>query len=150
MKTTYRNPRTFAEFTNWPYGRRLKTVCTFTVETLDTGGTHKERISKVTINPTTGRENKAKKTTFAPAVRIVDGSDGKTYLIQKSGYGSSLYVKKSDFFDYESIYESDERYTATMALFLFPKLAKDADAARIRIADRLKTYYETDHGQNQE
>lgn len=117
MKNEYRNPRTFAGFDDWPYGRRFKTRCEFTVETLDINGSHKERVSKMTINPKTGRPNKPKKTTFAPACRIVDSSDGKTYIIYKSGYGPSIYVKKWDFYDHESIQEGDERYYRVLALF---------------------------------
>jgi hypothetical protein len=118
MRNIYSNPRTFAGFNDWPYGRKLRCRCEFTVEALD-AGTHKERISKVTINPKTGRPNKPKKTTFAPQVRIVDGSDGKTYILQRSNYGETLYIKKSDFYDFESIRKENEpeRYAQLDSLF---------------------------------
>ncbi len=117
MKNIYTNPRTYAAFPDWPYGRKTRTLCTFTVEIVGAFAGRRERISKVTVNPRTGRENKAKKTTFAPQVRIVDGSDGKTYILQKSNYSMVLYIKKSDFFDFESIHPEDERYDSVRKLF---------------------------------
>jgi len=157
MKNIYTNPRTFAAIPDWPYGRKTRTLCTFTVEVLESGGSHKERISKVTVNPNTGRDNKPKKTTFSPAVRIVDGSDGKTYLIQKSGYSMVIYVKKSDFFDFESIHPEDERYAATLALFNFRCCNGKADhlpscieAVERHQRETLEHQWEIDHNQRQE
>lgn len=119
MKNIYSNPRTFAEFPDWPYGRRFKTLCTFEVEALEIAGDHKERVIKTTINPQTGKANKPKKTTFAVQARIVDGNDGKTYLIEQSKYGPTIYVKRWDFFDHESIRQGDdaERYAEVRSLF---------------------------------
>jgi len=119
MQNIYSNPRTFVRFNDWPYGRQLKTECTFQVETLIIAGDHKERVSKTTINPKTGKPNKPKKTTFAVQARIVDGSDGKTYIIEQSNWGPTIYVKKWDFYDHESIsLEGDaERYAQVHELF---------------------------------
>jgi hypothetical protein len=51
-------------------------------------------------------------------VRIVDGSDGKTYIIEESLYGDAVSVMRGTM-DYQEEYipDSDPRYAGVMALF---------------------------------
>lgn len=84
---TFSNPRLAADFPDWPMGGNKRGRCTFTVE-------YNPKRGYRFIRQTTG---KPKATTFGGPAAIVDGSDGRTYLLQKAGmydfisvYGSNL------------------------------------------------------------
>lgn len=79
---TFSNPRKEAEFDDWPYGRH-RCKCRFVVESKVTGSSGKraERVARTTENKTRTGWNKPKRTTYADRFVIVDGSDGKTYLL---------------------------------------------------------------------
>lgn len=73
------NPRKHAVIENWPSGRNRVTA-TFDVET----GKQGERVSRVTTG-------KPKRTTYCKRMAIVDGDDGKTYLIgETNGFGQMI------------------------------------------------------------
>ncbi len=72
----FNNPRKFAEFGDWPCGRHW-CKCRFEVESNSRG----ERVLRFTENKARTGWNKPKKTTYADAFVIVDGDDGKTYLL---------------------------------------------------------------------
>ena len=101
----YSNPRTTFETDDWPYGRHNRVRAVFTVES----GTRGERVSRVTSNPK-GGTNKPKKTTYARLVRIVDGSDGKTYIAELSQFGHITIMQSNLKFQQESIFTDSDRY----------------------------------------
>ena len=110
----YSNPRRQATIEGWPYGK-YRTTATFAIETHPTRG---ERAVRVTIDPKTGRPTKPKTLTYARQVRIVDGDDGRTYLLERSRYSGSLSVMRGDMqFQEETVYDTDARYPALLALF---------------------------------
>lgn len=72
MPVFFSNPRTTAVIENWPMGGRKRAICTFQVERDINRGYRVRR-------ETTG---KPLYTTFGGIAVIVDGSDGKTYILQ--------------------------------------------------------------------
>lgn len=88
---TFSNPRLAAKFADWPLGGNKRGECTFTAEFKEKKGW---RIAK----QTTG---KPKHTTYSQKVAIVDGSNGKTYILKQSPpeYGESIHISRSDFLD---------------------------------------------------
>lgn len=89
---TFSNPRLTATFTDWPLGGTKRGNCTFTVEENKKG----QRI----LRTTTG---KPKASTYSTLCAIVDGSDGRTYLLHYNDkYGSESV----------SIYQSDNAHCA--------------------------------------
>lgn len=84
---TFSNPRLEAIFTDWPLGGNRRGNCTFTTEFKPQKGW---RVSRVTTG-------KAKTTTFGGRLAIVDGSNGRTYILQQSQYGPMITVTRSDF-----------------------------------------------------
>jgi len=110
----YSNPRTFASFDNWPWGSKLRCRATFNVESKNGKG---ERVSRITIDPRTGRTCKAKYSTYSRACRIVDGSDGHTYILQAlAPYGFHVFQWNLQF-TREYIRQDDSRYSSLVALF---------------------------------
>ena len=89
MPFAFTNPRTRAVFTDWPNGRH-RTECVFAVESHPKRG---ERVSRVTRDKH-GRPCSPKYTTYAEKWAIVDGEDGRTYLLAGGTYGVT--VKSSD------------------------------------------------------
>lgn len=83
---TYFNPRMEAIIPNWPSGGKRVTAIFF----IETKG-NKQRAARqtgetdATGNPT--RLSKPKKLTYAAKARIVDGSDGRTYIAELTEYG---------------------------------------------------------------
>ena len=111
-KLNYSNPRTEFTVDNWPYGR-FKTTATFTIEAVK----GKERAARVTVNPKNGRVNKPKKTTYSHKARIVDGSDGRTYIAELTVFGA-VSIRQSDMHhQQEYISDNDARYSDLLALF---------------------------------
>lgn len=78
------NPRTHAVIENWPSGANRVTA-TFTVEKNKRG----ERIARTTTG-------KPKVTTYHDKMAIVDGEDGRTYLIAFSPAYGFRYILSSD------------------------------------------------------
>lgn len=66
----FSNPRKSAVITNWPLGGSKRGTATFQVEANNRG----ERV----LRTTTG---KAKATTYYKKIVIVDGEDGRTYIL---------------------------------------------------------------------
>jgi hypothetical protein len=98
---------------DWPYGRDLRTTATFTIETHPTRG---QRGTRTTIDPKTGRTSKPKTLTFARQARIVDGDDGKTYILEDTG--NHLQVMQSNMqFQQEALWPDDPRYAGLLAFF---------------------------------
>ena len=84
---TFTNPRLSATFTDWPLGGSKRGTCVFTVTHKPGKGWRFERV-------TTG---KPKCSTYGGLGAIVDGSDGRTYLLQKAGAFDFIKIMRSDF-----------------------------------------------------
>lgn len=108
----YSNPRMSATFHDWPYGTH-RTTCTFEIERSGRG----ERCVRITVNPKTHLETAPKALTYAVAQRIVDGDDGKTYIICKSIYGTISVMQSNMQLQQESIAPEDGRFAALNAMF---------------------------------
>lgn len=106
---TYSNARTLAYFDDWPNGRH-RVKCRFDVEF---DGKKGERVARATTNKY-GQWNKPKRTTYANRCAIVDGDDGKTYVLQESRNFRQICVMQSNLqYCEETIHESSdpERYS---------------------------------------
>jgi hypothetical protein len=116
----YSNPRLKAVIDNWPIGGK-RTTATFAVEVSSSG--RGERGTRFTIDPKTGRPSATKVLTYADAVRIVDGDDGKTYFIELSrGYQMICVMESNMKTQAEVIHgggmtRTDPRYADLLALF---------------------------------
>ena len=88
MTLTFSNPRLRAEFDDWPLGGSKRGRCVFEVV--------KDKRGWRTSRTTTG---KPKWTTYSGQAAIVDGSDGKTYILQVAQGFGFIKVMRSDFLD---------------------------------------------------
>jgi hypothetical protein len=114
MTLTYSNPRMHAEIDNWPMGGQSRGTATFTVEAKPGRG---ERATRTTRRDRDGRVGTAKVLTFARKMRIVDGDDGRTYVITLTMYGHITVFQSNMQYNEEVIHENDSRYAAVRALF---------------------------------
>jgi hypothetical protein len=105
----YSNPRTEAVIEDWPSGKN-RTTATFTVERNPKRG---ERAVRVTVG-------KPKVLTFAKQARIVDGDDGKTYILENHGGFVRVMRGTMDYEAEQPIFPSNPRYAELMALFGAP------------------------------
>ena len=105
MELTYSNPRMQATVENWPSGSRRVTA-QFLIEQTSRG----QRAIR-----STGRA--AIKLTYAKQARIVDGSDGKTYIAELTVYGFVSIMRGDMKIQHEAIFERDPRYPMALALF---------------------------------
>jgi hypothetical protein len=104
---TYTTPRTEAVIENWPSGSRRVTA-RFYIETHATRG---QRCGRTTTGA-------AKYTPYAKAMRIVDGSDGRIYVIADNGsYGFVTVWRSNLSIHEETIRPGNARYDAVVALF---------------------------------
>ena len=101
----YSNARKSATFNDWPLGGNKRGTCTFVVEKHPKRG---ERVGRTTTGAT-------KYDTYAPEVAIVDGDDGRTYILSSTGYGF-LQVSRSDFKNQESFFNDNPRYNEMVDL----------------------------------
>ena len=108
----YSNPRKNLTVTDWPYGR-LQTTAVFSIETVK----GKQRAVRTTTNPKTGRINKPKKTPFSKIARIVDGSDGRTYIAELTNFGTVSIRQSNLQYQQEYISDNDSRYPELLELF---------------------------------
>lgn len=90
MSITYSNPRMHAEFNDWPLGGSKRGRCVFNIEYAPKRGF---RVTRTTTG-------KPKVKTYGGQACIVDGSDGRTYILQKAPmqYGF-ITISRSDFMD---------------------------------------------------
>jgi hypothetical protein len=106
-KLTYTNPRLNAVVPNWPHGSKRVTA-TFSVES---NPKHGERAVRVTTGA-------PKKRTYADQVRIVDGSDGLTYIAEYNKNLPCMFIAGGNMLDHEEIiYKWDPRWADLLALF---------------------------------
>jgi hypothetical protein len=105
MSLTYGNPRLHAVIENWPSGaKRVQAI--FEIETTNLG----QRARRTTTGA-------PKVLTYAKQMRIVDGSDGRTYVAALSNYGHITIWRGDMKYLEEVIYELNPRYPALRALF---------------------------------
>ena len=102
---TYSNPRMSATIEDWPSGSRRVTA-TFKIEQSKRG----ERATRTTTGST-------KNLTYAVKARIVDGSDGRTYIAELSMYGNISIMRGDMKYQHESIHMGDARFGEIKALF---------------------------------
>lgn len=103
---TYSNPRMSATIENWPSGRHRVTA-RFEIEQDKKRG---ERAVRTT-------DGAPKKLTFAKLARIVDGSDGRTYIAEFTAYGHISIMKGDMKYQHETVFEQDPRYGELLELF---------------------------------
>lgn len=95
----FSNPRKTATIENWPSGSRRVTA-TFEVEQTKRG----QRIARTTTG-------KPKKTTYCRMMAIVDGDDGKTYLLGVSTYTEMITILSSDMkHSVRSVFDGDDEF----------------------------------------
>jgi len=120
---TFSNPRTETIIKDWPLGRQQRGNAEFTVEIKKEG--KKERIIRRTEKPNAGGAwCQPKKETYAKVVRIVDGSDGKLYILSFNDCLFFQYVNGT-LKGYELVfYDGDpKRYQELAELILKPEYA---------------------------
>jgi len=94
MQVTFSNPRLRAEFLDWPLGGSKRGWCMFQVER-DPSGKAQWRVSRTTTG-------KPKFTTWSGQACIVDGSNGRTYILQVAKIYGFVKIMRSDFLDASS------------------------------------------------
>ena len=104
--TVYSNPRMSANVENWPHGKQRVTAV-FSIEQVPGKG---ERAVRVTTGA-------PKKLTYARKMRIVDGDDGRTYIIELTSYRHISVMRGDMKYSHETIFEGDARYPELLALF---------------------------------
>lgn len=102
----YSNPRMEATIQNWPCGSKRVTA-RFEIEQDAKRG---ERAVRTT-------DGAPKKLTYAKMARIVDGSDGRTYIAEYTLYGLISIMRGDMKYSQESIFERDPRYAMALELF---------------------------------
>jgi hypothetical protein len=111
---TYSNPRMEAVIADWPLGGSRRGTATFKIEVNAKG----ERGTRTTVDPRNGRISAPKLLTYASKMRIVDGSDGRTYIAAYSpNYGHISVFQSNMQFQQESIHDRDPRFAEVKALF---------------------------------
>jgi hypothetical protein len=111
---TYSNPRLSASIPEWPCGRH-RTTAYFVIEQHPTRG---ERGVRRTAHPLTGTLSKPKTLTYARLARIVDGSDGRIYILEAHKFGQGISVMQSNMqYQEDVVYPDESRYEAIKALF---------------------------------
>lgn len=103
---TYSNPRMQATIQDWPSGHNKRVTARFDIEQAAKG----ERAVRTT-------DGAPKKLTFAKMARIVDGSDGRTYIAEYTIYGHITIMRGDMKFSQETIHPKDPRYAEVLELF---------------------------------
>ncbi len=118
---TISNPRKTDTIQDWPLGSNRRGPARFIHEVAEKGRYKgQERIGRITKNRF-GIDCKTKYSTYAPYVRLVDGSDGKTHILSYNSYGFvgvsscdmqhtdfSVFVQDANFAEYKEMAQSDE------------------------------------------
>jgi len=96
---------------NWPFGRQTCRA-RFLVQTKPGKG---ERVARWTENKSRTGWNKPKTLTYSRRAMIVDGDDGKTYILRDcDGF---INVARGDMkYSHESLWPKDNGYNAAMSL----------------------------------
>jgi hypothetical protein len=116
-RITYTNPTMERRVDGWPLGRKQRALAVFTIEQHPTRG---ERAVRVLITPE-GRAFAPKKLTYAHKVRIVDGSNGRTYIAELTRSGFVSIMRGDMKYQHETIHEDNPRFGEVRALFEGPQ-----------------------------
>lgn len=108
----YTNPRLKAEFENWPIGGNQKGGCVFEVEFIPKKGWRVIR----TTQDRNGQWCKPKKHTFGDRTVIVDGTDGRTYILKHVAHYGMVMIIRSDFMSGGSAHHPDPEYDRLLAI----------------------------------
>ena len=113
QQITYTAPAMERRVQGWPFGRFERCEAVFKIEQHPTRG---ERAVRV-ITDAQGRSYAPKKLTYATKARIVEGSDGKTYIAEltRSGFVSIMCGDMK--YNAENIHEDSPRFAEVRALF---------------------------------
>lgn len=120
MPLSYSNPRMHAEIGNWPMGGTRRGVAIFNVESKAGKG---ERAVRVTRRDGETRVTSPKALTYARKVRIVDGDDGKTYVLNLTEFGFISVMQSNMQFGQEQVFYDNPRYAEIRALFELVEVA---------------------------
>ena len=102
MDTKLSNPRRDAVLGDWPSGR-VRVNCRFWIESDPKRG---ERVCRQ-IEDKNGRFCKPKRKTYCTRACIVDGDDGRTYLLEQARFGFITIASHDMKYDVETIHEDD-------------------------------------------
>lgn len=101
----YSNPQMERTFDDWPY-RQVQTTCVFEV----THRNNRERCQRRTQEPMSKRWNNPKLTTYGLKCRIMDGDDGKIYVVTWNNYGFFNVMRSCLKLQQESVSLGDPRF----------------------------------------
>jgi hypothetical protein len=110
---TYTAPAMERRVQGWPFGRFKRCEAVFKIEQHPTRG---ERAVRV-ITDEEGRSYAPKKLTYAARVRIVEGSDGRTYIAELTRSGFVSIMQGDMKYQAESIFAESPRFAEVRALF---------------------------------
>lgn len=138
----YTNPRKFAQFNDWPSGNK-RVHCTFEVEL----GAKGQRVRRITDKPgCTGVKCAPKLTTFAKKVLLVDGEDGRIYIMEFTGHGFFSVMSSDMKHSYETIRDSDIRTFDLLKMFkVFEDYRIEQDAEWNRLIELAANAQEREH-----
>jgi len=111
---SYSNPRMELVVADWPLGGSKRGEVTFRIEHKPGKGERAVRTSK---DPRTGRVSQPKVLTYSVKQRIVDGSDGKTYIACLTMYGFVSIMRSDMQLQHESVFDGDPKYVELRNLF---------------------------------
>jgi hypothetical protein len=111
-RITYTAPAMERKIEGWPLGRFERATALFTIEQHPTRG---ERAVRVLVAE--GKRFNPKKLTYAAKVRIVDGSDGRTYIAELTRSGFVSIMKGDMKYQAETIFEDSPHFGEVRALF---------------------------------
>jgi hypothetical protein len=112
-RITYTAPAMARRIEGWPLGRTQRALAVFTIEQHPTRG---ERAVRVLVTAE-GRTFAPKKLTYAEKVRIVNGSDGRTYIAELTRSGFVSIMRGDMKYQAETIHEDNPHFGEVRALF---------------------------------
>jgi hypothetical protein len=107
----YSNPRKQAIIQDWPIGGNARGSAIFKIEANKRG----ERATRET-EKRNGTWGKPKLGTYAQLTRIVDGDDGRTYVMSYGAYDMISIMRGDMKYSEETIHRGDERFEETLAM----------------------------------
>ncbi len=129
----FSNPRTTAVFENWPFGGAQRCRMEFKIECHPKRG---ERCLRWSTSAH-GRVSKPKKSTYSTMCRIVDGDDGKTYILEYHQHSGMVSIRESNLkFSTATFYPENEEHIELYNLFNVQtyQRAVDENSARVAMA----------------
>ena len=120
----FSNPRTTAVFEDWPFGGSQRCRMEFKIESHPTRGERCIRTSTTANN----RVGKPKKSTYSTMCRIVDGDDGKTYILEYNQVYRMIHVRESNLkYSFKTAYPGDPDYDELWKMLYYDSSAVSQD-----------------------